>query len=154
MYAMQVNLTGKHVVIIGGGRVAYRKVQQLLKEDMHAITIISKTFLPEFFAITHANLKLITKCYDANDIKNANLIIAATDDKEVNNQVAKDAHIDQWVNNVSDKEQSDFYNVSQFTVDNVTVQIISEGKDYHKVKTLTTEIKEYLNCSDEEDKND
>ena len=72
----------------------------------------------------------------------------------MNNQVAKDAHIDQWVNNVSDKEQSDFYNVSQFTVDNVTVQIISEGKDYHKVKTLTTEIKEYLNCSDEEDKND
>ena len=54
----------------------------------------------------------------------------------MNNQVAKDAHIDQWVNNVSDKEQSDFYNVSQFTVDNVTVQIISEGKDYHKVPQL------------------
>ena len=129
------------------------KYNNYLRRTCTLLQLSAKHFTG-IFAITHANLKLITKCYDANDIKNANLIIAATDDKEVNNQVAKDAHIDQWVNNVSDKEQSDFYNVSQFTVDNVTVQISSEGTDYYKVKTLTTEIKEYLNCRDEEDIND
>lgn len=154
MYAMQVNLTGKHVVIIGGGRVAYRKVQKLLKEDMRTIKIISKTFLPEFFELTHANLRLITKCYDANDIKEANLIIAATNDKAVNNQISQDATMDQWVNNVSEKERSDFYNVSMFTVDDVTIQISSEGMNYNKVKTLTSDIKEYLNYNIGEDIND
>ncbi|RIP37337.1 bifunctional precorrin-2 dehydrogenase/sirohydrochlorin ferrochelatase [Staphylococcus gallinarum] len=153
MYTMQVNLVDKHVVIIGGGSVAYRKIQQLINQDVRAITIISKQFLPEFFALVHPNLRIITKCYDANDIKDANLIIAATNDKVVNNQISQDATLNQWVNNVSDKRDSDFYNVSIFTVDDVTVQISSEGTNYSKVKTMTSEIKRYLNYSTEEDIN-
>lgn len=91
MYPIQLNLADKQVVIIGGGKIAYRKFQQLVNEDIISLTIISKTFLPEFFETEHPNLKLITKTYDSKDIKKADMIIIATNDTSVNNQVKKDA---------------------------------------------------------------
>ena len=59
MYPVQLNLANKHLVIIGGGKVAYRKFQQLKTESIASLTIVSQTFLPEFFQAKHANLKLI-----------------------------------------------------------------------------------------------
>ena len=44
MYPIQLNLADKQVVIIGGGKIAYRKYQQLVNEDIISLTIISKTF--------------------------------------------------------------------------------------------------------------
>ena len=90
MYPVQLNLANKHLVIIGGGKVAYRKFQQLKTESIASLTIVSQTFLPEFFQDKHANLKLITKCYDRNDIEKADIIIIATNDAQVNNQIKKD----------------------------------------------------------------
>lgn len=51
MYPIQLNLSDKRVVVIGAGKVAYRKVQQLIKEDIQSLVIISKKFLPEFLKL-------------------------------------------------------------------------------------------------------
>ncbi|MDN6671879.1 MAG: hypothetical protein L0L07_06230 [Staphylococcus equorum] len=58
MYPIQLNLSDKRVVVIGAGKVAYRKVQQLIKEDIQSLVIISKKFLPEFFEIEYPKMKL------------------------------------------------------------------------------------------------
>ncbi|MDK9844075.1 NAD(P)-dependent oxidoreductase [Staphylococcus equorum] len=51
-------MSDKRVVVIGAGKVAYRKVQQLIKEDIQSLVIISKKFLPEFFEIEYPKMKL------------------------------------------------------------------------------------------------
>ncbi|WP_273543142.1 NAD(P)-dependent oxidoreductase [Staphylococcus shinii] len=51
MYPIQLNVTNKQIVIIGGGKIAYRKLTQILNEDACSVMIISKKFLPEFLRL-------------------------------------------------------------------------------------------------------
>ncbi|ATH59343.1 MULTISPECIES: precorrin-2 dehydrogenase/sirohydrochlorin ferrochelatase family protein [Staphylococcus] len=152
MYPIQLNLADKQVVIIGGGKIAYRKFQQLVNEDIISLTIISKTFLPEFFETEHPNLKLITKTYDSKDIKKADMIIIATNDTSVNNQVKKDALPHQLVNHTGDKTQSDFYNMPEIQYHDLKILFRSNGTDYNKVKKVSHAVQQFLAEVYEEDK--
>lgn len=51
MYPIQLNVTNKQIVIIGGGKIAYRKLMQILKEDACSIRIISKIFYLNFLRL-------------------------------------------------------------------------------------------------------
>lgn len=144
MYPVQLNLANKHLVIIGGGKVAYRKFQQLKTESIASLTIVSQTFLPEFFQAKHANLKLIKKCYDRSDIEKADIIIIATNDAHVNNQIKKDSRPTQLVNHTGDKTQSDFYNMPEIQYKNINILFRSNGNDYNKVKKISHAVEKFL----------
>ena len=154
MYPIQLNVTNKQIVIIGGGKIAYRKLMQILKEDACSIRIISKKFLPQFFEIEHPKVKLLTKCYDKNDIKNASLIIAATDDSKVNDQIKRDAKAHQLVNHTSDQRQSDFFNMLEIEFEDIKICLRSNGNDCVKVKQISQAVQTYLTEVYKEDKHD
>ncbi|WP_409327552.1 precorrin-2 dehydrogenase/sirohydrochlorin ferrochelatase family protein [Staphylococcus pseudoxylosus] len=154
MYPIQLNVTNKQIVIIGGGKIAYRKLMQILKEDACSIRIISKKFLPQFFEIEHPKVKLLTKCYDKNDIKNASLIIAATDDSKVNDQIKRDAKAHQLVNHTSDQRQSDFFNMLEIEFEDIKICLRSNGNNYVKVKQISQAVQTYLTEVYKEDKHD
>lgn len=44
MYPIQLNVTNKQIVIIGGGKIAYRKLTQILKEDVCSVMFNLKKF--------------------------------------------------------------------------------------------------------------
>lgn len=152
MYPIQLNLSDKRVVIIGGGKIAYRKVTQILKEDLGMLHIISKKFLPEFFEIEHPNVKLRTKCYDPTDIENADIIIAATNEALVNAQIKQDAKKYQWVNQIDNKTQSDFYNMREIEYDDIKFTFKSDGSNCRKVKHIAQAVETFLNTTYKEDK--
>ncbi|MEB6043893.1 precorrin-2 dehydrogenase/sirohydrochlorin ferrochelatase family protein [Staphylococcus pseudoxylosus] len=154
MYPIQLNVTNKQIVIIGGGKIAYRKLMQILKEDACSIRIISKKFLPQFFEIEHPKVKLLTKCYDKNDIKNASLIIAATDDSKVNDQIKRDAKAHQLINHTSDQRQSDFFNMLEIEFEDIKICLRSNGNNCVKVKQISQAIQTYLTEVYKEDKHD
>ena len=154
MYPIQLNVTNKQIVIIGGGKIAYRKLMQILKEDACSIMIISKKFLPQFFEIEHPKVKLLTKCYDKNDIKNASLIIAATDDSKVNDQIKRDAKAHQLVNHTSDQRQSDFFNMLEIEFEDIKICLRSNGNNCVKVKQISQAVQTYLTEVYKEDKHD
>lgn len=154
MYPIQLNVTNKQIVIIGGGKIAYRKLMQILKEDACSIRIISKKFLPQFFEIEHPKVKLLTKCYDKNDIKNASLIIAATDDSKVNDQIKRDAKAHQLINHTSDQRQSDFFNMLEIEFEDIKICLRSNGNNCVKVKQISQAVQTYLTEVYKEDKHD
>lgn len=154
MYPIQLNVTNKQIVIIGGGKIAYRKLMQILKEDACSISIISKKFLPQFFEIEHPKVKLLTKCYDKNDIKNASLIIAATDDSKVNDQIKRNAKAHQLVNHTSDQRQSDFFNMLEIEFEDIKICLRSNGNNCVKVKQISQAVQTYLTEVYKEDKHD
>ncbi|HEY3309419.1 MAG TPA: bifunctional precorrin-2 dehydrogenase/sirohydrochlorin ferrochelatase [Desulfuromonadaceae bacterium] len=88
---LQINLHGKKVVIAGGGRVAARKMQMLLKTD--AIIRIIAPILDKEIATLSASGAISTRIgeYCAADLEGAFLVVAATDDSTVNSRVAADA---------------------------------------------------------------
>lgn len=87
-YPIYLNVKGKKCVIIGGGKVAYRKACSL--RDAGAETVLVS---PEFCTevTVEKGLTLIKENYDERYLDGALLVIASTDNEEVNQQVVLDA---------------------------------------------------------------
>ncbi|MFD2655962.1 precorrin-2 dehydrogenase/sirohydrochlorin ferrochelatase family protein [Gracilibacillus thailandensis] len=93
-----LNLENKQIVIIGGGKVAERRLRRLLpfKEN---ITIVSPTLTESLQQLIHLhNIHLLqTKC-ELKHFKQANLIVIATNDVETNQYVVQNAPSSAWIN--------------------------------------------------------
>jgi uroporphyrin-III C-methyltransferase/precorrin-2 dehydrogenase/sirohydrochlorin ferrochelatase len=83
-----MKLRGRTSVVIGGGEVALRKVVMLLKADA-TVTVVSPELCPEL-ADWQAQGRLVHVAarFEPPQLDGAQLVIAATDDEEVNRQVS------------------------------------------------------------------
>lgn len=90
-YPAFLNLKGKKTVVIGGGKVAERKILALLKTGAD-ITVTSPEITKKIEKEKlKGRIKHITRQYRKGDLKNAFLVIAATDYPAINERVSKDA---------------------------------------------------------------
>jgi precorrin-2 dehydrogenase/sirohydrochlorin ferrochelatase len=90
-YPVFLNLKGKRAVVIGGGKVAERKILSLLKagSDVKVISpYLTKRLEKEKLS---GRIKHISRQYRKGDLKNAFLVIVATDSPVINDRVSKDA---------------------------------------------------------------
>ena len=87
-YPIFLNLQGKKCVVVGGGKVALRKVKMLL--DCGAdVTVISPKPCPEIVKLSKDEaIRLIQRDYETGDLKDAVIAMACTDMKKVNRKVA------------------------------------------------------------------
>ncbi|MCK6076092.1 precorrin-2 dehydrogenase/sirohydrochlorin ferrochelatase family protein [Paenibacillus silvae] len=86
-----VNTSGKPVLVIGGGRVAERKVKGLLQSEAR-ITVISPQLTPELKQLhQESRFEWIARSYRNGDLRGAFLVYAATDDSQVNTAVVEEA---------------------------------------------------------------
>ena len=86
-----INLIHKPVLVIGGGDVALRKIEMLLKADAK-ITVIASSLCKElkyYQKLKKIHVKI--KSFEINDLTNSVLVVAATDNKKVNSLVSKTA---------------------------------------------------------------
>jgi uroporphyrin-III C-methyltransferase/precorrin-2 dehydrogenase/sirohydrochlorin ferrochelatase len=85
------NITDRLCVVIGGGDVATRKVSMLLKANA-AVKLISPEICSEIKALADTNkIQFVQADYHSNVLDGACMVIAATDDEAVNEQVSLDA---------------------------------------------------------------
>jgi precorrin-2 dehydrogenase/sirohydrochlorin ferrochelatase len=90
-YPVFLNLKGKETVVIGGGKVAERKILALLKAGAN-ITVISPEITKRIAREKpRGSLKHIPRQYRKGDVKNTFLVIAATDSEEINKKVSEEA---------------------------------------------------------------
>lgn len=87
-YPLYLDVKGKKCVIVGGGKVAYRKACSL-KEAGADVVVVCPEVCPEMSR--EKRLTLINESYDERFLDGALLVIAATDDDEVNKKVSTDA---------------------------------------------------------------
>lgn len=140
MYPIMVNLTGKSVVVVGGGQVAARKVQGLLQAGAE-VTVIS----PELDSkLQSADVNWIRRPYQKGDLDNAFLVFACTNQDMVNQAVYWDALPNQLVNNTGNKFESDFFNVAWADVGDVSVMISTQGQSPSRAKQLRKEVIKFL----------
>jgi len=85
------NLKGRRCVMVGGGSVALRKIRPLIEVGA-AIDIIAPNINAAITALaTKHALNLHQRKFNNDDLKGAALVIAATDDKQLNKQVSEQA---------------------------------------------------------------
>ncbi|WP_035571163.1 precorrin-2 dehydrogenase/sirohydrochlorin ferrochelatase family protein [Halonatronum saccharophilum] len=108
-YPINLRLEDKKVLVVGGGKVAYRKLKRLVKVRAR-VTVVGPQIIKEVEdLIKEAKVEYHNRSFFDCDIHGYFLIIAATDNKEVNARIGELA--DQkgiLVNIVDDKELSNF----------------------------------------------
>lgn len=145
-YPIGLNLKNKNILIIGGGNIAKRKLRGLLNKEAN-IVILAKNLnfeIPE-------DVKYIKGIYEKEYIKNADLVFAATDSKEINKNIVKDCNsLNILVNDISNYKNSDFINLAQIKSGGINFTIDTGGAFPSLTKKISKEIKEEYKIYDEE----
>ena len=106
-YPINLKIDDMKIVIIGGGKVAYRKCMNFLAFNKK-VKVISQEFIEEFEEIKN-KIEMIKDSYDEKYIKDAFVVVAATNNKEVNHKIGIYCRQNnKLVNVVDDKELSNF----------------------------------------------
>lgn len=82
-----MNLSGRRCVVVGGGAVANRKARKLLQAQAEVV-VISPEVKPELESMA---VEVHRRPYREGDLEGAYLAFAATDSREVNAAVAREA---------------------------------------------------------------
>jgi precorrin-2 dehydrogenase/sirohydrochlorin ferrochelatase len=104
-FPVNLNLHGRPVLVVGGGRIALRKVEQLLMADAD-ITVLSPMFVEEF---TSLPVTLVERVYAAGDVDAFRLVITATGNTPVDQQIFDECEAKGiWINSADDPDRCAF----------------------------------------------
>lgn len=109
LYPVLLDMTGQLVLVIGGGRVAARKVASLLEAGAK-VRLVAPELCPEAAELTSKSaVEHISRAFEPDDIGKARLVFCATDNDEVNRLATMQARKrGAWVNVIKNPEIGDF----------------------------------------------
>ncbi len=139
LYPIFLKVAELQVLIVGGGNVAIEKLTFLLKSSPNAnVTIIAKSFISEIHILAEKHkVKIVKKTYDATFLTDKHIVIAATDNQDVNLQIYSDCKVRNILVNVADNPPyCDFYMGGIVTKGNVKLAISTNGKSPTLAKRL------------------
>ncbi|AQU08269.1 bifunctional precorrin-2 dehydrogenase/sirohydrochlorin ferrochelatase [Clostridioides difficile] len=141
LYPINLKLDELDVVIIGGGEVAYRKCKNFLEFNKN-VTIVSKQILNKFYDLK-GNIKIIKDDYKEIYIKDASVIIAATNNRELNMEIGLYCRAkNKLVNVVDNIEISNFTVPSYIKRGDLLISVSTGGKSPSLSSKIKKEIEE------------
>ena len=138
-----MELSKQSILLIGGGEVAERKLDLLLKANA-SVTIVSPEFtsyIEELFV--NKNINPVKDYYNIKYLTSASFafVIAATNDESLNEQIAKDANDNKILVNVVDKPKiCDFIFPSILERGPITVAVSTGGASPVLARMLRTKL--------------
>ncbi len=110
LYPLFLRLAGRRVVVVGGGAVAARKVEELLDAGAQVHVVAPTLAAPIEAALAQGALSVAARPFLDADLDGAWLVIAATDEPSVNREVASAAEARRvFVNAVDDPPNASAY---------------------------------------------
>ncbi len=142
-YPVNLNLSGKKVLVIGGGNVASRKVKILL-EYKAEITILSPKISGTIKELAESGqIKLLNRTFRDGDIKGFDIVFYAATGTSLAKKVAAEAKLEgALLNSAVSPKLSDFYLPAKFERGSLTISISSEGKAPFYVKHIRKRLEE------------
>ena len=105
-YPVNINVENRKCVVVGGGKIAYDKIIGLLEAGAQ-IDVIAPKICPQLEKISD-RVNIIRENYSAEKISSGVILIAATNNSELNAQIAADARAKNFLVNIVDDISSDF----------------------------------------------
>ena len=140
MLPITIKLKGRKCVVVGGGKIAWRRAKLLLVEEADVL-IVSPEVLPELQELIEAEgVEWLPRTFKEQDVLNAFLVVAATDRREVNGAVAKSCSTNQLVNIADDPENSSFHFPAVGRRGLLTVAVGTEGASPILAKNIRDDI--------------
>ena len=145
LFPVFLKLQNFHTLLVGGGNVGLEKLSALVGNCPQAnVTVVADRFLPELkeLVIHHPSVKIIERKFQDEDLDFAELVILATDNRELHEYIRKIAKEKGLLLNVADTpDLCDFYLGSIVKKGNLKIAISTNGKS----PTVAKRIKEVLN---------
>lgn len=137
-YPVFLNLKGKKAVVVGGGRVAERKILVLIKAGA-AVKIISPDITTNLERLRKKRLLThIKRTYKKGDLKGAFVVIACTSSPLTNAKIAREAR--HLVNVIDAPMEGNFIAPSIVRCGPLTIAISTEGTSPAAAKTIRKEL--------------
>ncbi len=136
------------MLIVGGGYVGLEKLQALTANSPEAtITIVAPQIRTEIIDIAAQNhcISLIYDSYHSDFLKTADLVLAATNFKEINAQIYSDCQARKiWVNVADTPDYCDFYLSSVVRKGDLKIAISTNGKSPTLAKRIRALLEEII----------
>jgi siroheme synthase-like protein len=115
-------------VVIGGGPVGTRKALALVESGAQ-VRVVSPLVTPELDAAERAReLTIVRESYGVEHLGRSMLVVAATDSREANAQIAVDAHASGKLVNITDyADEGNFHTMAIHRSGDVTIAVSAGG---------------------------
>jgi precorrin-2 dehydrogenase / sirohydrochlorin ferrochelatase len=145
LFPVFLKLNQLHTLVVGGGFVGWEKLGAILGNSPKAqITLVSPEIRDEIYELIDGNENVMVekRVFQESDLLDKDLVIAATNDKSVNQLISKLAKKRRLLCNVADTPPfCDFYLSSIVQKGNLKVAISTNGAS----PTVAKRLKEVLN---------
>lgn len=147
LFPVFLKLNNLHTVLIGAGNVGLEKLTVILHNSPEArVTVIAENIIPEIYSLTNNYTKVTIKqkSFTDDDLDSADIVVAATDNSQLNAYIRESAHQRKLLINVADKpDLCDFYLGSIVQKGDLKIGISTNGKS----PTIAKRLKEVLSDS-------
>lgn len=148
------DISAKKILVVGGGNIAQRRVNTLLPFDA-VITVIAPHITDHLARLEEeGKINCLHKSYESGDIAGADMVLAATDNPQLNRAIFKECREEErkkrksiLVNVADDKTLCDFYFPSVIHKDDFIVAISSGGEAPGRVKVLRKKLESMMERS-------
>ena len=149
-FPLFINLENKKVLVIGGGKVAAKKIEKILEYGAD-ITVVTENVVEEKL-LKLENVKIENNQKIENDkdkieklVKGYFLVIAATDDEELNENIANVCDSNgMLINNVSSKVKMNAMFGGIVKNSEFQIAISTSGKNCKRSRAMKSEIQKVL----------
>lgn len=154
LFPIFLKLEALETLIVGGGHVGLEKLTAILKNSPAAkISVVARTIQEPIKALAqqHENVKIFERNFKLWDLWNKDLLILATNNRNLHETIRKFARTRRLLINVADTpDLCDFYLGSVVTKGNLKIGVSTNGKS----PTISKRIREYLEEALPEETND
>jgi len=154
LFPVFLKLEFLETLIVGGGHVGLEKLTAILKNSPSArITLVGRTIQEPIkeLAQRHPTVKLQERNFKLWDLWDKDLVMLATDNRNLHETIRKFARTKRLLINVADTpDLCDFYLGSVVTKGNLKIGVSTNGKS----PTISKRIREYLEEALPDDTND
>jgi len=147
---VSLNITDKKILIIGGGKVAAKKIK-ILEQFTDEITVFANNICKE---IKSGKISYLEKRYHKSDLTDFHIIYACTNNENLNKRIKMDCEdMDKLINVVDNPYLSDFVSPAIFKKGKMTVAVGSNAQNVIESIELRNNIKEFVNNNGESSSN-
>ncbi|MFP4071294.1 MAG: bifunctional precorrin-2 dehydrogenase/sirohydrochlorin ferrochelatase, partial [Desulfovibrionales bacterium] len=144
-YPLLLNLTGKTCLVVGAGQVGLRKIRTLVECGAGLVRVVdTRPAGPDLTTLLDdPRLEFLCRPFEPQDLEDCTLVIASTDNEEVNWRISRLCAERKILCNIVDQpEKCSFILASLFTQGDLTIAISTAGKSPALAKKIRRDLKQ------------
>lgn len=144
MYPILIEIQQFSVLVIGGGRIATRKVCGLIEAGVKP-TVIAPNFSDTLLTAKKSGKVLLReRSFQYGDTTGFQVIFICTDNPAVNQAVLNETTPRQLVNDTTNQSNSNFFNMAWIKEKDFGIALTTKGANPRKTKLLKEKIRSFL----------